>query len=71
MNASDSKPARINVNAVPRNHAGCFTTGQAARLCSVTPDTVLKWIKAGRIEAQRTAGGHYRISPQELERLDQ
>lgn len=38
-----------------------LTTGEAAALCSVTPDTVLKWIKAGRIPANRTPGGHHRI----------
>jgi len=37
------------------------STGQAAELCSVTADTVLKWIKSGRIHANRTPGGHYRI----------
>jgi len=37
------------------------TTGQAAELCSVTPDAVLKWVKAGRIPASRTPGGHFRI----------
>ena len=43
-----------------------LTTGQAAKLCSVTPDTVLKWIKRGSLEAVRTAGGHYRIKRQDL-----
>ncbi len=38
-----------------------FTTGQAAELCSVTPDTVLKWIRAGKLKANRTPGGHHRI----------
>ena len=38
-----------------------LTTGQAADLWSVTPDAVLKWIKAGKIPAKRTPGGHYRI----------
>ena len=38
-----------------------MTTGQAARLCAVKPDTVLKWIKKGRLRAVRTAGGHYRV----------
>ena len=46
-----------------------LTTGQAARLCSVTPDTVLKWIKRGRLSARRTAGGHYRIERHALEPL--
>ncbi|NIM52697.1 MAG: excisionase family DNA-binding protein [Gemmatimonadales bacterium] len=44
-----------------------LTTGQAAQLCSVTPDTVLKWIRKGWLEAARTAGGHYRIKREELE----
>lgn len=43
-----------------------LTTGQAAELCSVTPDAVLKWIKAGRVPARRTAGGHYRILDEDL-----
>ena len=43
------------------NNRKMVSTGKAAKLCSVTPDTVLKWIKAGRIPANRTAGGHYRI----------
>jgi excisionase family DNA binding protein len=46
-----------------------LTTGQAARLCSVTPDTVLKWIKKGSLKAVRTAGGHYRIKRQDLAHL--
>ncbi|MEW6746180.1 MAG: helix-turn-helix domain-containing protein [Planctomycetota bacterium] len=43
-----------------------LTTGQAARLCSVTPDTVLKWVKTGRLSAARTVGGHYRIDARDL-----
>lgn len=46
-----------------------LSTGEAARLCSVERDTVLKWIKRGRIPAVRTPGGHYRIARQDLERL--
>jgi excisionase family DNA binding protein len=44
-----------------------LTTGQAAELCAVTPDTVLKWVKKGRLPATRTAGGHYRIALPDLE----
>ncbi|MFC1678993.1 excisionase family DNA-binding protein [Elusimicrobiota bacterium] len=43
-----------------------LSTGQAAKLCSVTRDTVLKWIKLGKIEAIQTAGGHYRIEKDSL-----
>jgi excisionase family DNA binding protein len=46
-----------------------LTTFQAARLLSVTPDTILKWIKAGKVKAMRTAGGHYRIHQNEIQNL--
>jgi excisionase family DNA binding protein len=39
-----------------------LSTGEVASLCSVTRDSVLKWIRAGKIPARRTPGGHYRIS---------
>jgi excisionase family DNA binding protein len=41
-----------------------LTTGEAARLCAVKPDTVLKWIKKGALPATRTIGGHYRVDEQ-------
>jgi excisionase family DNA binding protein len=43
-----------------------ISTGQAAKLCEVTRDTVLKWVKRGRLEAVRTAGGHFRINKESL-----
>jgi len=43
-----------------------LTTGKAALLCSVKPDTVLKWIKKGRLPAIRTAGGHYRVEERDV-----
>ncbi|MHC4777967.1 MAG: MerR family transcriptional regulator [Planctomycetota bacterium] len=46
-----------------------LTTGQAADRCSVTPDTVLKWIRSGLLPARRTAGGHNRISEEDLEKF--
>ena len=46
-----------------------LTTGQAAKLLDVSADAVLKWIKSGRIPAQRTAGGHYRLRRVDVERL--
>jgi excisionase family DNA binding protein len=46
-----------------------LTTGKAARMCSVKPDTVLKWIKKGRLRAIRTPGGHYRVEEREVSSL--
>lgn len=46
-----------------------LTTGQAANRLAVTPDTVLKWIRTGRLPARRTPGGHHRIDPKDLEVL--
>ncbi|MFC1477320.1 helix-turn-helix domain-containing protein [candidate division KSB1 bacterium] len=44
-----------------------ISTGHAAELCGVTRDTVFKWVKKGKIEAVKTAGGHFRINMESLE----
>ncbi len=44
-----------------------LSTGRASKLLSVTPDTILKWIKQGKVRAVRTAGGHYRVSQEAIE----
>ena len=54
---------------MPLEERNLLTTGQAAKICSVTPDTILKWIKKGRLPGVRTAGGHYRIQRQDIEPL--
>jgi excisionase family DNA binding protein len=46
--------------------AHLLTTGEVARRCSVKPDTVLKWIKKGRVPASLTIGGHYRVDEHDL-----
>lgn len=38
-----------------------LTTGEVARYCHVTPQAVLKWIKAGKLQAYSTPGGQHRI----------
>lgn len=43
-----------------------FSTGKASKLLSVTPDTILKWIKQEKLPAVRTAGGHYRVSQEAI-----
>jgi excisionase family DNA binding protein len=54
---------------VPKSQEKYLTTGQAAKLCSVTPDAMLKWIKLGKIPAHRTAGGHYRVARESIQHL--
>ena len=51
------------------NDKRAFSTGRAARYCYVTPETILNWIRAGLLKAQRTAGGQYRIRVEELRRF--
>ena len=46
-----------------------LTTFEVAKIMSVTPDAVLKWIKSGILKARRTPGGHHRISKQSIEEL--
>jgi len=43
-----------------------FSTGQAAWFCYVTSETILNWIRSNQLEAQRTAGGRYRIRLMDL-----
>jgi excisionase family DNA binding protein len=43
-----------------------ISTGKAATICCVTPDTILKWIKKDKLKAVRTAGGHFRIKASSL-----
>jgi len=46
-----------------------ISTGKAAKLLFVTPDAVLKWVKKGELKARKTAGGHYRVSLESINRL--
>lgn len=43
-----------------------FSTGEVASHCAVTPNAVFKWVKNGQLPADRTPGGHYRISRNSL-----
>lgn len=39
-----------------------ITTGEAARMLQVSPETVRRWIKSGYIDAQRLPSGQARIN---------
>src|SRR5512133_992264 len=43
-----------------------YTTFEAARLIGVSLPTVVNWIKARRLKAHRTPGGHRRIAEEDL-----
>ncbi len=40
--------------------------GEAAQICRVTTRTINYWIKAGKLKAYTTPGGHFRIWPNDL-----
>lgn len=44
-----------------------YTTHEVSRICGVAPITVGRWVKAGRLEAFRTVGGHRRIPASSLD----
>jgi excisionase family DNA binding protein len=46
-----------------------FTPAEAARRLGVTPNTVTRWSRAGKIAAIQTMGGHRRFRRSELERV--
>jgi excisionase family DNA binding protein len=46
-----------------------LTRTDVARLFQVSPSTVTRWAREGRIPAKRTPGGHYRYPAPEMRRL--
>jgi len=43
-----------------------FTTNEIAKICKVTRQTVINWIRAGKLDAQSTPGGHRRVIREDL-----
>lgn len=43
-----------------------FTTNDIAQMCSVTRQTVINWIKTGKLKANLTPGGHRRVLRDDL-----
>lgn len=46
-----------------------YTTFETARLCQVSPLSIINWVNAGRLAAFRTPGGHRRIRRDDLVRF--
>ncbi len=49
--------------------ADLLTPAEAARKLGVTPNTVTRWSRAGKISAIQTMGGHRRFRRGEIERV--
>ena len=45
-----------------RRNKDWFTVGRIGEYCLVTPVTVRRWIKGGKLSAIRLPSGHYRIN---------
>jgi excisionase family DNA binding protein len=52
-------------------HANYLTTHQVAGVLGVSLPTVVNWVKAGRISAHKTPGGHRRIAREEVIRFSE
>jgi len=43
-----------------------YTTHDIARFCDVYPSSVMHWINGGKLRSHRTAGGHHRVTREDL-----
>ena len=43
-----------------------YTTHDIAKFCDVYPSSVMHWINDGKLRSQRTAGGHHRVTREDL-----
>jgi len=47
-----------------------ITAAGAAAILGVHKSTVTRWIAAGKLPAQRSPGGHYRIRPSDVAKME-
>jgi excisionase family DNA binding protein len=52
----------------PRSDAAWLTPADVAARYGVTPQAVYKWIKAGRVRAEQTPGGSWRLPAEQFQR---
>ncbi len=52
-----------------QNTAGYLRTAEVAKLLHVSPKTVARWAKEGKLPHQRTLGGHRRYPSKEIRAL--
>jgi excisionase family DNA binding protein len=46
-----------------------LTSGQVAKRLLVSPGTVARWARQGRLAHRRTPGGHRRYDPEQVDQL--
>ena len=46
-----------------------FSTFEVAKICQVSPGSVIRWIHEGKLSASVTAGGHHRVRAENLLQL--
>jgi excisionase family DNA binding protein len=54
-----------NVRALP----SYLRTAEVAQILHVSPKTITRWAKEGRLPHSRTLGGHRRYSAEDIKRL--
>jgi excisionase family DNA binding protein len=59
----------ISLGGAVKREKRFLTTGEIARYCAVSHLTVTNWIRAGKLSASRTPGGHNRIRREDLLRF--
>lgn len=55
--------------ATEANPATFLTRSEVAKLLGVSPNTVTRWAREGRLPCQVTLGGHHRFDRELVERL--
>ncbi len=48
-----------------------LTTGDAAKKLGVSDQTIVNWIEAGKLRAEKTLGGHYRVYADQFKTTDE
>ncbi len=64
-----SAPPRVGGAPDVTDTESWLTRTDVARLFQVSPSTVTRWAREGRIPSKRTPGGHYRYPAPEMRRL--
>ncbi len=66
---SAGHPSIAAASEAARGGTDLLTPAEAARKLGVTPNTVTRWSRAGKIAAIQTMGGHRRFRRSEIERI--